>query len=66
LFSFRVGINFVILRSFYLQASVVVVGLGLAVAGFAGRQVLRAAPHVAQKMSEVLKTMNSESGILVI
>jgi len=48
------------------QASVVVVGLGLAVAGFAGRQVLRAAPHVAQKMSEVLKTMTSESGLLVL
>jgi len=51
--------------AFYSQASIVVVGLGLAVAGFAGRQVLRAAPHVAQKMSEVLKTMSSESGSLV-
>lgn len=38
----------------------------MAVAGFAGRQVLRVAPNVAQKMSEVLKTMSSESsGILV-
>ncbi|XP_050056653.1 mitochondrial import inner membrane translocase subunit TIM14 isoform X2 [Aphis gossypii] len=46
------------------MASVVVVGLGLAAAGFAGRQVLRVAPQVAQKMSEVLKTMSSESGIL--
>lgn len=51
---------------FIYQASVVVVGLGLAVAGFAGRQVLRAAPHVAQQMSEILKTMTSESGLLVL
>jgi hypothetical protein len=58
-------INFVILNVFYLKASVVVVGLGLAAAGFAGRQILRVAPQVAQKMSEVLKTMSSESGILV-
>lgn len=50
---------------YFFQASIVVVGLGLAVAGFAGRQVLRVAPRVAQRMSEVLKTMSSESGILV-
>ncbi|VVC33253.1 DnaJ domain [Cinara cedri] len=43
------------------MASIVIVGVGLAVAGFAGRQALRVAPQVAQKMSEVLKTMSSES-----
>lgn len=54
-----------ILDGYFFQASIVVVGLGLAVAGFAGRQVLRVAPQVAQRMSEVLKTMSSESGLLV-
>lgn len=53
------------LQILYFQASIVVVGLGLAAAGFVGRQALRVAPQVAQKMSEVLKTMSSESGILV-
>lgn len=48
-----------------MQASIVVVGVGLAVAGFAGRQALRVAPQVAQRMSEILKTMSSESGLLV-
>ncbi|XP_050421076.1 mitochondrial import inner membrane translocase subunit TIM14-like [Adelges cooleyi] len=45
------------------MVSVAVVGLGLAVVGFAGRQVLRAAPHVAKKMSDVLNTMSLESSL---
>lgn len=49
----------------FFQASLVVVGLGIAAAGFVGRQALRVAPQVAQKMSEVLKTMSAESGMLV-
>ncbi|XP_050546379.1 mitochondrial import inner membrane translocase subunit TIM14 [Daktulosphaira vitifoliae] len=43
------------------MASMVVIGLGLAAAGFAGRQALRVAPQVATKMNEILKTMSSET-----
>lgn len=35
----------------------VAVGLGLAVVGFAGRQVLRRTPNMAQRMNEAIKTL---------
>lgn len=44
----------------------VVIGLGLAAAGFAGRQALRVAPQVATKMNEILKTMSSETGSIMV
>nr|CAG4648438.1 EOG090X0MNL [Moina brachiata]SVE93415.1 EOG090X0MNL [Moina brachiata] len=47
-----------------MASSAIVAGLGLAVIGFAGRAVLRAAPTVTTKMNEVLKqipTLNTES-----
>lgn len=65
IYLFVIGILLLISHIIELQASIVVVGVGLAVAGFAGRQALRVAPQVAQRMSEILKTMSSESGLLV-
>ncbi|XP_067647574.1 mitochondrial import inner membrane translocase subunit TIM14 [Eurosta solidaginis] len=40
-----------------MASSVIVAGLGLAVVGFAGRQLLRRMPSVASKLSETMKNL---------
>lgn len=49
---------------YVIQSSAIVVGLGLAAVGFAGRTLLRSAPAMTTKLNEIIKQFPMDTEVL--
>lgn len=49
-----------------IQSSAIIVGLGLAAVGFAGRTLLRSAPAMTTKFNEIIKQFPMDTEVLII